>query len=316
MTRSVSRRGGRRMTSSGGGSMPSASAGALSVSRLIQRICVASSGTAIASPVSSSPITPGEHDAEEHREHLADVRREQEAQELADVREDPAALADGADDRGEVVVGEDHVRRLLGDVGAGDAHRDADVRRLQRGRVVDAVAGHRDDPPVRLERVDDAQLVLRRDAGVDGDLPHRGRARLVVERLELAAGDDARAGRGDAEVGGDPRRGVRVVAGDHQHAHAGGVRLGDRRPRLRARRVDDPDQPEVDELALDRLVLRRPLAGRQRPVGDGQRAQREVGEPLDGREDLAPAGVRQRPHVAARPAPRCSARAARRARPW
>ena len=38
--------------------MPSASAGAPSVSRLIQRICVASSGTAIASPVSSSPITP------------------------------------------------------------------------------------------------------------------------------------------------------------------------------------------------------------------------------------------------------------------
>ena len=62
--------------------MPSASAGAPSVSRLIQRIWVASSGTAIASPVSSSPSAPAEHDAEEHREHLADVRREQEAQEL------------------------------------------------------------------------------------------------------------------------------------------------------------------------------------------------------------------------------------------
>ena len=37
-----------------------------------------------------------EHDAEEHRQHLADVRREQEAQELADVREDAAALADRA----------------------------------------------------------------------------------------------------------------------------------------------------------------------------------------------------------------------------
>ena len=84
----------------------------------------------------------------------------------------------GADDRGEVVVGEDHVRRLLGDVGAGDAHRDADVRRLQRGRVVDAVAGHRDDPAVGLQRVDDPQLVLRRDARVDGRPPApRPRAR-------------------------------------------------------------------------------------------------------------------------------------------
>ena len=38
--------------------MPSASAGAPSVRRLIQRICVASSGTAIASPVSSRPSAP------------------------------------------------------------------------------------------------------------------------------------------------------------------------------------------------------------------------------------------------------------------
>ena len=78
-----------------------------------------------------------------------------------------AALAHRRDDGGEVVVGQDHVGRLLGDVGAGDAHRDADVGRLQRRRVVDAVAGHRDDVAVGLQRVDDAQLVLRRDARVD-----------------------------------------------------------------------------------------------------------------------------------------------------
>ena len=84
------------------------------------------------------------------------------------------------DDRGEVVVGEDHVRRLAGDVGAGDAHRDADVRRLERGSVVDAVARHRDDPPVRVERVDDPQLVLGRDAGVDRGVPHERCARVLV----------------------------------------------------------------------------------------------------------------------------------------
>ena len=38
-----------------------------------------------------------------------------------------AAFLDRGDDRREVVVGEDHVGRFLGDVGAGDAHRDADV---------------------------------------------------------------------------------------------------------------------------------------------------------------------------------------------
>ena len=92
--------------------------------------------------------------------------------------------------------------------------------------------------------------------------------------------------------------------------------LGDGRPRLRARRVDDADHPEVDELALDRLVLRRRLAVGQRPVGDGQRAQREVGQSVDRRQDLAAAVVRQRAHLAGDPLVRCSGRAARRARPW
>ena len=74
---------------------------------------------------------------------------------------------DGADDGGEVVVLQDHVAGVLGDVGAGDAHRDADVGLLERGRVVDAVAGHRDDLAIALQRLDDAQLVLGGHARVD-----------------------------------------------------------------------------------------------------------------------------------------------------
>ena len=41
--------------------------------------------------------------------------------------EDAAAFLDRGDDRSEVVVGQRHGRRFLGDVGAGDAHGDADV---------------------------------------------------------------------------------------------------------------------------------------------------------------------------------------------
>ena len=46
------------------------------------------------------------------------------------------------------------------DVGADPAHRDADVGALQRRRVVDAVAGHRDEFAARLQRLDDADLLL------------------------------------------------------------------------------------------------------------------------------------------------------------
>ena len=76
------------------------------------------------------------------------------------------------DDRREVVVGQDHVGGLAGDVGARLAHRDADVGGLERGRVVDAVAGHRDDLAHRLQRLRDAHLVLGNDARED-DLARR-----------------------------------------------------------------------------------------------------------------------------------------------
>ena len=46
-------------------------------------------------------------------------------------------------------------------------HGDADVGAAQRRRVVDPVAGHRDDVPLGAQRVGDAQLRLRRAAGED-----------------------------------------------------------------------------------------------------------------------------------------------------
>ena len=60
-----------------------------------------------------------------------------------------------------------------------------------------------------------------------------------------------------------------------------------------------PDEPEIDELALDRFALGRPLRRRQGPVGDRERPEREIAEPLDAREDLAsgeaPSAAARRP---------------------
>ena len=141
--------------------------------------------------------------------------------------------------------------------------------------------------------------MFRCDAGVRADIPDGCHARFVVERLELRAGDDVRACGRDAEVGGDPRRGVRMVARDHQHANASGLRVDDGATDFRPRRIDYPDQAEVDELPLDRFVLRRRFVRWQRPVGDRERSHCEVAEPVDRREDLAPALLGKRAHTAA-----------------
>jgi hypothetical protein len=109
------------------------------------------------------------------------------------------------------------------------AHRHADVGRLQRRRIVHAVAGHGGEFAGRLQRADDADLLLRVDAGVDADVLHlRGEVR-VGEGGQLDAADDAAALVEDAEPLGDGARRGRMVAGDH-HRHDAGVDGIRRRP--------------------------------------------------------------------------------------
>ena len=132
-----------------------------------------------------------------------------------------------------------------------DAHGDADVGAFDRGRVVHAVAGHRDDCAVRLPRADDAELVLGRDAGIDGD---SGELAGQVRRRSILSSSLARDGtlslRRDAEFARDRQRGVRVVARNHHHANAGGAARRDGLLRFGARRVIHARQADEDQFAL------------------------------------------------------------------
>ena len=100
----------------------------------------------------------------------ADQRGHLEAHVLGQVVVDPPAELDRLDDGGEVVVGQDHHRGALRDLGAGDAHGDADVGLLEGRRVVHAVAGHGDDVALLLEQAHQADLVFRRHAGDHADV--------------------------------------------------------------------------------------------------------------------------------------------------
>ena len=155
---------------------------------------------------------------------------------------------------GEVVVGQHDVGRFLGDVGAGDAHRHADVGGLQRGRVVHAVAGHGDDRAVRLQRLHDAQLVLGIDARVDrhflhacGAAPRRtsspARRRCSARRPEAMPSSAAITA---AVAGWSP-----VIMIGRMPA-AFGAR--DRVLRFGARRVDHPDEAGEHQLVLELVV--------------------------------------------------------------
>ena len=81
--------------------------------------------------------------------------------ELLDVCVNSAPFLDRVDDGSEIVVGQHHVGRFLGHIGAGDSHGNSDVRHFYCGRVVHPVPGHGHDLSLVLERFDDAKFMFR-----------------------------------------------------------------------------------------------------------------------------------------------------------
>ena len=167
-----------------------------------------------------------------------------------DLLVDPAADLDGVHERAEVVVGEDHPAGLLGDLAAA-AHRHADVGLLQRGGVVDGVAGHRHDQPLLLHQPGEAELVLRRDPAEDVQLGEP--ARRAPRRVSACSSVPLIAPGPEPERLADRLGGDGVVAGDHAHVDA-----RRRAPSataafaVGAQRVDDPDHADEREVVRER----------------------------------------------------------------
>jgi hypothetical protein len=112
-----------------------------------------------------------QRDPEQHerqiRDRLRRIVRQYVGEKLADVFEHCAPLFDSVHDAGEVVIQQHHVGRFLGHIRAGDSHRDADVRTLERRSIVHAVAGNRHHVPLLLQRLDDAHFLVGADPRKD-----------------------------------------------------------------------------------------------------------------------------------------------------
>ncbi len=143
------------------------------------------------------------------REVFGDVIRDRERRQRPARHQQLLADLDDLDELGRVRVEVDHVPGFLRGGRAG-VHRDADIGLRQRGRVVGAVAGHRDELPGGLFALDQRHLVFGR--------------RLRQEVV-------------DACLVRDRGRRERIVAGDHDGLDA-----------HRAQRVEPLAHPALDDV--------------------------------------------------------------------
>ncbi len=238
---------------------------------------------------------PGQHGDEDDRD-LRQVARNQVEDELADIGIDDAALLHRSHDAGEIVVGQHHVGGLFDHIRPGDAHADADVRPLERRRIVHPVAGHGDHLPVRLQSFDDARFVLRRHPGIDVVM-HHGRCQgSVVERIQIGAGDHPMPGADQSDLLGDRPRRRREVTGDHHRAQAGALGQLNGSRHLGPRRIDHPEQTDEDQITLDRLGVHLGHRLILHPVGHCQHAQSVLRHAIVGLKHALAVGFLQGGH--------------------
>ena len=131
------------------------------------------------------------------------------------------------------------------------------MRGFERRRIVDAVASHRHDFAVRLERLDDAQFLLGHDAGEN---------RRLADPLRAAPLSSMRSSSLPAIIwpGSKPPPcahrlgGLRIVSGDHDDANAGLAAF----PNRRQDTVDAADRQGRPAREYER-EYRAAIAGRQ-----------------------------------------------------
>ena len=196
----------------------------------------------------------------QRQEHGVDGLRDVQAGCALDVAQHPAPLRHHLGQRLEVRVEEHQLRDRTRGV-APRPHRDAEIRILQRERVVDAVAGHGDGVAARPQRVDHRALLLGGDASEHRPLLHSfGERRLVLGQF---AGVDRMVGSLQPELPGDRAHRARIVSRDHLDRDVLLTEVRERLRRVRSKRVLQHHEGDGPERVRQPAVLRQPVGARQ-----------------------------------------------------
>ena len=214
------------------------------------------------------------------------------------VGEDAPALGDAVGEHAEVLLQQDDVGGVLGDVGGG-VDGDADVGGVQGERVVDAVAEEADGPAAApAQRRTMPRLLLRADPGEDRRRPRRrrrARRRPAPSMSAPVSVPPTGRPRSRADLLGD----ARVVAGDDldRDAELGQPSQG-RRPRRpwagRGRPASPASVRSRSSAGVERRQRRRPARRRPRRPGCRRRTARSQ-RCLQRRPGTSRAAARARP---------------------
>ncbi len=235
-----------------------------------------------------------------HHPYLPGVGSERVFDEFADVVVDGASFFDGGYDGGEIVIQQHHVRRLFGDIGAGDAHRHPNIGFLERWRIVDAITCHGHNLSIALQCVDDLELVLRGHASVNRYIFDKRFQFLFRGLSQLLAGHHAVIG-GNVQLLGDELCSQGMIAGNHDRMDTSLLSPLHSLAHLRARRIDHADEADEDHVLFQLGFVDFFGHSGQRPKCHAQHSLAFLGQAIVGIQNALVQVIRHRCGATTRP---------------
>merc|ERR1719394_1383936 len=168
------------------------------------------------------------------------------------VVKDKTTLLNTSDDGGKVIIKQDHVSSLFGDVRSSNTHGNSNISLLESRRIIDTVSGDGHNGSHPLTTLNNDQLLLGRGSGEDNlSVVHQDFINLLLGHfLDLSSVDNTGTGVSgvdildidslllgnildgvgvsgdDSDVLGDGLGGDGMISGDHDDLDTGGAAFG------------------------------------------------------------------------------------------
>ncbi|KAI6760523.1 hypothetical protein HG530_009383 [Fusarium avenaceum] len=177
-----------------------------------------------------------EDEADEKDESLGDVGGEHVENKLLDVVEDTATLLNSGNNRSEVIVTENNIGSILGDIGTGLTHGNTNIGTAERGRIVDTITSLFNAELVSsVESFDHADLGLRSTSGNNQRKERKLVDLIIGQTIELGSSHN--------------HNGSRIFG---NHIHAGSLMaLSDSRSRLGTGRIVKTNETAENKITLN-----------------------------------------------------------------
>ncbi|PTD05900.1 hypothetical protein FCULG_00000236 [Fusarium culmorum] len=213
---------------------------------------------------------------DKQNDSLGNVGGEDVENKLLDVVKDTATFFNGSDNGCKVVITENNIGGVLGDIGTGLTHGNTNIGSAERGRIVDTITSlhtlvmieefegetyHGTELVTSVEGFNHADLGLRSTSGND-KREERKLVDFVVGKaikggsshnhgVDSVLGNHVHASRQDTDLDGNSLGGLGVVTSKHVNRNTSLVTGADSRGRLETRGIVKTNKTTEDEITLN-----------------------------------------------------------------